>query len=227
VTQDESQAAAAVSVDPAVFQAKFDELADDLAPLFSRREPRGHAVSYLRGLLSDLPRKNGWTMPEYAGQHSVDGMQRLLYQAVWDEDAARDVVRRFAVRHLAAPGAVLVFDETGQEKKGTTTAGVGRQYTGTTGQVSNAIVAVYCTYASDLGHCLIDGELYVQQHWTKDPDRCERAGLGREFIFRTKPAIAAEQATRVLDAGVEVAWAAGDETSDAEDLSSGLRELSV
>lgn len=73
-------------------------------------------------------------------------MQRLLYQAVWDEDGARDAVRRFAVRHLTAPGSVLVFDETGQEKKGTATAGVGRQYTGTTGQVSNAVVAVYCTY---------------------------------------------------------------------------------
>lgn len=222
MTQDEIQAAAALSVDPAVFQAKFDELTGDLAPLFSRREPHGHAVAYLRGLLSDLPRKNGWTMAEYAGQHAVDGMQRLLYQAVWDEDAARDAVRRFAVCHLAAPGAVLVFDETGQEKKGTTTAGVGSQYTGTTGQVSNAIVAVYCTYASNLGHCLIDGDLYVQHHWTKDPDRCERAGLGRDFIFRTKPAIAAEQATRALDAGVEVAWAAGDEVYGR---SSTLRDL--
>lgn len=86
------------------------------------------------------------------------------------------------MRHLAAPGAVLVFDETGQEKKGGATAGFGRQYTGTTGQVSNAVVAVYCTYASALRHCLIDSDLYVQKHWTKDPQRCERAGLGGDFI---------------------------------------------
>lgn len=45
---------------------------------------------------------------------------------------------------------------------------------------------MYCTYASTLGHCLIDGDLYVQEHWTKDPERCERAGLGRDFVFRTK-----------------------------------------
>jgi len=193
-----------------VFQAKFDELADELAPLFARREPRAHALDYLRGLLADLPRKNCWAMAEHAGRSRAFGLQRLLYRAAWD-DAARDAVRRFAVRHLAAPGAVLVFDETGQEEKGEATAGVGRQYTGTTGQVSNAVVAVYCTFASTLGHCLIDGDLYVQKHWAQDPERCERAGLGRDFTFRTKTTIALDQARRAVAAGVAVDWAAGDE----------------
>jgi SRSO17 transposase len=211
MTQHEDQAASAVSIDPSLFQEKFDELAAELAPLFARREPRAHASAYVRGLMADLPRKNCWTLSEQAGAARAFGMQRLLYQAVWDEDAARDAVRRFAVRHLAGPGAVLVFDETGQEKKGSATAGVGRQYTGTTGQVSNAVVAVYCTYASALGHCLIDGDLYVQEHWAKDPDRCERAGLGQDFTFRTKTAIALEQAHRAVAAGLVIEWAAGDE----------------
>jgi hypothetical protein len=117
VTQHEDQAASAVSIDPGLFQEKFDEVTGELAPLFARREPRAHAVAYLQGLLADLPRKNCWSMAEHAGVARAYGMQRLLYQAVWDEDAARDAVRGFAVRHLAAPGAVLVFDETGQEKK--------------------------------------------------------------------------------------------------------------
>ena len=210
MTHHEPQTASAVSIDPLVFQAKFDELADELAPLFARREPRAHALDYLRGLLADLPRKNCWAMAEHAGRSRAFGLQRLLYRAAWD-DAARDAVRRFAVRHLAAPGAVLVFDETGQEEKGEATAGVGRQYTGTTGQVSNAVVAVYCTFASTLGHCLIDGDLYVQKHWAQDPERCERAGLGRDFTFRTKTAIALDQARRAVAAGVAVDWAAGDE----------------
>nr|WSY54788.1 transposase [Streptomyces sp. NBC_00886] len=74
---------------------------------------------------------------------------------------------------------------------GEATAGVGRQYTGTTGQVSNAVVAVYCTYASLLGHCLIDGDLYVQNHWAQNPDQCERAGLGSDFIFLVRHPIRA------------------------------------
>jgi SRSO17 transposase len=211
VTHQDLQAASAVSLDPALFEEKFDELSAGLAPLFARREPRAHAAAYLRGLLSEVPRKNCWSLAEQAGQDRPDGMQRLLYKAVWDEDAARDAIRHFAVRHLQAPGATLVFDETGQEKKGTATAGVGRQYTGTTGQVSNAVVAVYCTYATTLGHCLVDGDLYVQKHWAKDPERCEQAGLGRDFTFRTKTAIALEQAKRALAAGITVDWAAGDQ----------------
>jgi SRSO17 transposase len=155
----------------------------------------------------------GWDhrLAEHVGQPRAFGLQRLLYQAVWDEDAALGAIRRHAVRHLAAPGAVLVFDETGQEKKGEASAGVGRQYTGTTGQVSNAVVAVYRTYASKLGHCLIDGDLYVQEHWAKDPGRCEQAGLGRDFTSRTKTAIALDQARRAVATGIAVDWAAGDE----------------
>ncbi|WSR61291.1 transposase [Streptomyces sp. NBC_01198] len=121
-----------------------------------------------------------------------------------DEEAASDVVCSFAVRHLAARGAVLVFDETGQEKKGIATAGVGRQYTGTT-----AVVAVYCTYASPLGHCSIDGDLFVHEPWTRDPDRREQAQLRGGFTFRTKTAVALEQARRAVAAGVAVGRAAG------------------
>ncbi|MDQ2804631.1 MAG: transposase [Pseudomonadota bacterium] len=54
----------------------------------------------------------------------------MLARASWDEDAARDAVRAFLVRHLGAHGGVLIFDETGQAKKGTMTAAAGRQYSG-------------------------------------------------------------------------------------------------
>ncbi|MFD0035971.1 hypothetical protein ACFVJK_49225 [Streptomyces sp. NPDC127172] len=69
-------------------------------PLYARREPRAHALDYLRGLLADLPRKNCWTMTGHAGKTRACGLQRLSGQAVWGEDAALDVVRHFAVRHL-------------------------------------------------------------------------------------------------------------------------------
>ncbi|MFE4413855.1 IS701 family transposase, partial [Streptomyces sp. NPDC056821] len=90
MTQHEDHAASAVSIDPSLFQEKFDELAAELAPLFARRKPRAHAAAYVRGLLADLPRKNCWTVAEQAGATRAFGMQRLLYQAVWDEEAARD-----------------------------------------------------------------------------------------------------------------------------------------
>jgi SRSO17 transposase len=211
VTHLNSRTASFVSVDLDAVLATRRELESDLAGLFRRRESRAHAMSYIRGLCSDLPRKNGWSIAEWAGDARPDGKQRLLYKDKWDELVARDVVRAFAVRHLADPGAGLVFDETGQEKSGNATAGVGRQYTGTAGKITNAVVAVYTTYASRHGHALIDGDLYAQEQWFTDPTRFARAGFDPEHRFRTKPQIALEQAGRILDAGTPVAWAAADE----------------
>jgi SRSO17 transposase len=114
-------------------------------------------------------------------------------------------------RHLADPDAGLVFDETGQEKAGTRTAGVGRQYTGTAGKITNAVVAVYASYASRHGHCLVDGDLYAQKGWFTDPERFAQAGFDPDHRFRTKPQIAVEQAGRILTADLPVAWVAADE----------------
>ena len=51
-------------------------------------------------------------------------MQRLLERAAWDAADAAAAVRKFAVAHLGDPaGAVLVIDESGQEKADEHTAG--------------------------------------------------------------------------------------------------------
>jgi SRSO17 transposase len=86
-------------------------------------------------------------------------MQHLLARAVWDHDGVRDDVRGYLVDQLGEPGAVLVVDETGDLKKGATTVGIQRQYTGTAGRIENAQVAVYLVYAAKAGHAIIDREL--------------------------------------------------------------------
>lgn len=52
------------------------------------------------GLLSDLPRKNCWSIAEWAGETSPDGMQHLLGRARWDADRVRDDVREYVLEHL-------------------------------------------------------------------------------------------------------------------------------
>lgn len=143
-----------------------------------RTSPAGRARLVL-GLLSDLPRKNCWTIAEWAGEASPHGMQRLLCRAVWDADAVRDDVREYVVEHLHDEAAVLVVDETGDVKKGTRTVGVQRQYTGTAGQIENSQVAVYLVYAGTRGHAAVDRELYIPRSWTCDPDRCRQRGSAR------------------------------------------------
>lgn len=161
--------------------------------------------------MSVLPRKNCWSIAEWAGEATPDGMQHLLGRAKWDADTVRDDVREYVLEYLHHEVAVLVVDETGDVKKGTETVGVQRQYTGTAGRIENAQVAAYLVYAGGRGHAAVDRELYIPRSWTCGPERCQAAGLGEDPVFATKPEPAARMIGRFLDAGYRVGWVAGDE----------------
>jgi SRSO17 transposase len=187
-----------------------------IAGRFARVEPRRRARAFVLGLLSGLRRKNCWTIAEQAGDATPDGMQHLLAGAVWNADAVRDDLRGYVIEHLGDPGAVLVVDETGDLKKGTASAGVQRQYTGTAGRVENCQVAVFLSYASPAGHALIDRELYLPKSWTADPARCAVAGIPEKTVFATKPKLARVMIARALDAGTPATWVTGDEVYGAD-----------
>jgi SRSO17 transposase len=109
-----------------------------IAPRFARPEPRRRALAYLKGIVSATERKNGWHLAEHAGEARPDGMQRRLHSAVWDaERVVRRVSRPYILEHLGDPHAVLVIDETSFRKRGKKSAGVKKQYCGTTGMVEN------------------------------------------------------------------------------------------
>src|SRR3982750_4731289 len=138
-------------------------------PYFARPEPLRQVGKYVRGLMSDLPRKNCWTMAEYAGDTTPDRMQRLLQRASWDTFAAMTKGGDFVVEHLADDGlTALVLDESGDEKTGVSTCGVKRQYVGCAGKVSNAVNFVNATYSTGRGHALIGSRLYIPAAQLRD-----------------------------------------------------------
>jgi SRSO17 transposase len=136
VKTEDHAVAAGHSLDPARWQEAFECLMGRIAGRFKRVEPRRRVRRLVLGLLSDLPRKNCWTIAEWAGETTPDGMQHLLGRAKWDADAVRDDVRGYVVEHLHDDQAVLVVDETGDVKKGTGTVGVQRQYSGEGGRTA-------------------------------------------------------------------------------------------
>ena len=152
---------AAFSIDPDRWLDEFGALMDRIRPRFARYEPARHAAGLMLGLLSNLERKNCWTIAEHAGDPDPHGMQHLLARASWDTDGVRDDLRDYVVGALGDTDGVLVVDETGDLKKGVHTVGVQRQYTGTAGRIENAQVAVYLVYAGPRGHAMIDRELYL------------------------------------------------------------------
>src|SRR5512135_102741 len=94
-----------------------------LAPRFKRAEVRSRVGRYLRGLLASVERKNGWQMAEELGDPNAHGVQRLLAEADWDEEAVRDDLREYVMDHLGEAAGILVVDETGFVKKGKKSAG--------------------------------------------------------------------------------------------------------
>ncbi|MGG2461440.1 IS701 family transposase [Streptomyces sp. RGM 3693] len=190
----------------------FDQAMARIAGRFSRVEPRAAARSYLLGLLSSVERKNCWQLAEQAGLPRPGPMQRLLRYARWDADTVRDDLRAYAAEHLGTDGGVLVVDETGFLKKGRSSAGVQRQYTGTAGRIENAQVGVFLALATSRGRALIDRRLYLPKHsWSNDCDRRTAAGIPETVHFATKPRLAQEMIEAALDSGITAPWVTGDE----------------
>src|ERR671917_1475465 len=178
----------------AVFTGRF-------AGRFTRVESRRQMAVYLRGLLSETERKNGWTLAEAAGDGGPQGMQRLLNFYAWDVDGVRDDVAAVVAQALGdSERGVLIVDETGFLKKGTKSAGVARQYSGTAGRVENSQVGVFLAYATPAGRTFLDRKLYLPKEWAEDPARREAAGIPREVAFATKPALARRMIARATAA---------------------------
>nr|WP_247896980.1 IS701 family transposase [Azospirillum argentinense] len=180
-------------------------------------------TAFLDGLLGPERRKTGWMRAESAGDTGPWRQQAVLGRTSWDADALRDVVRDYALDALAEPDATLVIDETGFLKQGKASCGVGRQYTGSAGKITNCQIGVFAAYASSKGHALIDRRLYLPKDWTGNPERLAKAHVPEDVRFTTKPAIAAAMVRRAIDAEVPFAWVAADSVYGVGELEMALR----
>jgi SRSO17 transposase len=181
-----------------------------LQPHFRRPEAHGHAADYLRGLIAEVERKNGWQLAERVGYDHPRGIQRVLDRYAWDAAAVRAALRRYVVAELGDPQGVLVVDETGFPKQGRHSVGVARQYCGTLGKIANCQIGVFLGYATAHGHVGLDCALFVPEEWFADRDRCRQAGLPDTVTHQTKPQLAWELLERALEAGVPAAWVTAD-----------------
>jgi SRSO17 transposase len=181
-----------------------------MRPLFTQDRVAASAGLFVDGLLSAERRKTGWMRAEAAGDPRPWRQQAVLGRGRWDADALRDMVRDYALETLAREDAVLVIDETGFLKQGKSSCGVGRQYTGSAGKITNCQIGVFAAYVSPYGHAFIDRALYLPKSWTDDPERRAAAHVPDTIRFATKPHIAAHMIEQALAADVPFAWVAAD-----------------
>ena len=159
-----------------------------IRPLFQQERTAASAELFLDALLGPERRKTGWMRAEAAGDRGPWRQQALLDRTRWDADALRDLVRDYALETLADPDAVLVLDETGFLKQGKASCGVGRQYTGSAGKITNRQIGVFAAYVSRHGHAFVDRALYLPKAWTDDPSRTAAAHVPPGTPFATEAA---------------------------------------
>src|SRR5947209_2447143 len=176
----------------------------------------GHLRTYVRGLLSDLPRKTCEPIALKAGT-PVRSLQEFLRDHAWDFGGVRQRLQRHTAElldpagHPDELGTVGLIDETSAPKKGSKTPGVQRQYLGCLGKVDNGIVTVHLGVCRGRFKCLLDADLFLPESWSDDRPRCRQAGIPDEVVYRPKWRIALEQLDRARAAGVALDWLTFDE----------------
>ena len=196
----------------------WEALQARLAPRFRRAEVRARVGRYVAGLLGPVERKNGWQLAEYLGEPGPQGVQRLLTAAEWDAEAVRDDLRAYVIEHLGDASGVLILDETGFLKKGSKSAGVARQSSGTAGGQANQQVGVFLAYASTRGCAFLDRALYLPARWANDRERCAAAGIPATVPFATKGQLAQAMLARACAAQVPARWVVGDTVYGTDEL---------
>ena len=198
---------------PQAPRTPLPELAEFLAPLrvqFTQGPSAETLRQYVTGLLSEHPNKNCDTLTEVVPETSAQQLQYLLTDMVWDEQALN---RQRIAQMLALPRAgdgVLIFDDTGFEKKGRHSVGVARQYTGTVGKITTCQVTGNCHYAERTLAWPVATRLYLPEGWTGEEGRRKRAQVPKAVPFQTKAAIALALLDEANLCGVKHACVTGE-----------------
>lgn len=201
---------------PQVFENVAPRLERFMKPFVDslvRKEQVGHALTFVRGLLSDLDHRNVESIAYRFGQKRLP-LQWFIGVSRWDDQPLREELARQIGRDLGDsggdPGGVLVFDPSAFPKSGRESVGVARQWCGRLGKVENCQVAVYLGYVSCREHALVDTRLYLPKEWTKDKARMKKAGVPKGTKYRTRHELALE----MLDqhgANLPHRWITGDD----------------
>jgi SRSO17 transposase len=173
-------------------------------PYLGRKEHKEHFVTYLLGLMSDLPRKNVEAIAiAYRGADAVRSLCRFMSESKWDTGAMKAEYQGNLAATLSAHDAMITIDGCDMAKKGKETVGVVRQRCGETGKTDNCQATVMAGYASSHGYGLIDYELYMPKPWFSEDyaDRWKKNGIPSSLQFKTKNEMVLEMVSKIVESG--------------------------
>ena len=196
------------------------------AGLFGRKEPRGHSLVYVKGLMSGQKRKSVEPMAlqfargpngAAATQNQVVALQGFLTHSPWEAMGVFQKIQTVFREELVPStaewplGTVGVIDESGFKKAGTESVGVASQWCGRLGKTENCQVGVFLIGVTPGGVSGLDAQLFLTEAWAADRKRRKNAGVPKGVRFRTKPQLAAKMVRRTRAAGrVPLDWIVAD-----------------
>ena len=182
------QLLADAEVDPRLLRGllpRLERFLDPFVELLPRSEPRGHAQTYVAGLVSDLPYKNVESIA-YLHDQEREPLQQFIGQSPWDHGPWLTELARQVGQQLGHPDGALVCDPSAFPKRGNASVGVQRQWCGRLGKVENCQVGVYLAYVGRDEHALVDVRLYLPKEWARRKRRRRKAGVPPGVRFRTR-----------------------------------------
>jgi SRSO17 transposase len=171
--------------------SRLEQFMDPFVNSLARKEQVGHALTFVRGLLSDVEHRNVESIAYRFGQDRMP-LQWFVGVSKWDDQPLRGELTRQIACELGDSDGVLVFDPSAFPKSGRESVGVARQWCGRLGKVENCQVAVYLGYVSCHEHTLVDTRLYLPKEWTQDKARMKKAGVPKGTKYRTRHELALE-----------------------------------
>ena len=186
---------------------RLDVYFEEVGRALGNRCRRASFATYAMGLLGSTERKSAEPIAATAAAEpaTCEPMHHRLLRFLRDSPWSDRDVRRIAARHAIAamtvrePIRTWIVDDTGFPKQGTHSVGVHRQYTGTTGKVSNCQVAVSLSIATRSAHVPIDFALYLPEIWMNDPARRQECKIPDELTFKTKHDLALDLMLRAIE----------------------------
>jgi SRSO17 transposase len=189
-----------------VWLARLVTWLEQFESCFSHRAQHGGLRRYVRGLLSDSPRKSMEAMwARLSDPGSYQALQHFITEATWSADA---VWRRLREVTPAREG-VLIIDGTGFPKQGKASVGVQRQYSGTLGKVGNCQVAVTAALWTGVHAWLLGAQLYLPDSWLTQAQRA-LARIPKTVVFQEKWRQALTLIRQIRAAGIAITAVAAD-----------------
>ena len=193
------------------------------------RDTSEYGYQYISGLLRMETNRN---LANVGRKVKVSGqnLQHFVSNSPWSAKSLIEAIQDEIKVHPAFQQAMLVLDESAEEKSGSESAGAGRQHNGRLGKIEMSQVGVFLSLVTPSVNTWIDGELFIPASWFEEAQAEKRKAIGvpAERTFRTKPELGWEMIQKAHTRGIPFQAVAMDELYGRKaDLRQSLDEAQI